>query len=98
MARITEKIKIYIYKHVDTGVLGYFTVALEHCPWFALVGTTETPIDFDESDLVDPHAAQLNKAEQELEAHRAESALKERQLLDKIDSLRALPHLESDHD
>lgn len=98
MARITEKIKIYIYKHANTGVLGYFTVALEHCPWLTPVGTTEALVDFDEADLADPHAAQLIQAEQELETHRAEFALKERQLLDKIDSLRALPHLENGHD
>lgn len=93
MARITEKVKIYIYQDADTGARSYFTVEMEHCSWLAHVGTTEAVIDFDEADLVDPRTAQLNKAEQDLEAHRAEFAVKERQLLDKIESLRALPNL-----
>lgn len=93
MSRITEKVKIHIYQDVDTGARSYYMVELEHCPWLIHVGTTEALIDFDEADLIDPRTAQLNKAEQELEAHRAEFAVKERQLLDKIESLRALPHL-----
>lgn len=93
MTRITEKVKIHIYQHADTGARSYYTVELGHCPWLIHVGTTEALIEFDEADLIDPRAAQLNKAEQELEAHRAEFAVKERQLMDKIESLRALPHL-----
>lgn len=98
MARITEKVKIYIYQDVDTGTRSYHMFEFEHCPWLIHVGTTEALIDFDEADLIDPRAAQLNKAEQDLEAHRAEFAAKERQLLDKIESLRALPHLENSHE
>lgn len=93
MARITEKVKIYIYQHVDTGARSYVMIELECIPWMALVGTTEALIDFDEDDLIDPRTAQLIKAEQNLESHRAEFAVKERQLLDTIESLRALPHL-----
>lgn len=93
MSRITEKVKIYIYRDVHTGALSYFTVYLGHCAWLSLVGTTEALVEFEEDDLVDPRTVQLIKAEQELETHRAESALKERQLLDRVESLRALPHL-----
>lgn len=98
MARIKEKVKIYIYQDVDTGARSYHVFEFEHCPWLVHVGTTEALIEYDEADLIDPRTAQLKKAEQELEAHRAEFAVKERQLLDKIESLRALPHLEADHD
>lgn len=98
MARITEKVKIYIYQDADTGARSYFMVELEHCPWLIHVGTTEALIDFDEASLIDPRTAQLNKAEQELEKARADFAVSERQLLDKIESLRALPHLENSHD
>lgn len=98
MARISEKVKIHIYQDADTGARSYYMVELEHCPWMIRVGTTEALIDFDEASLMDPRDAQLIKAEQDLEAHRAEFAVKERQLLDKIESLRALPHLGVDHD
>lgn len=98
MTRITEKVKIHIYQDVDTGARSYHMFEFEHCPWLVQVGTTEALIDFDEADLIDPRTAQLNKAEQELEAHRAEFAVKERQLLDRVESLRALPHLGDGHD
>lgn len=97
MARITEKVEIYIYQDVDTGARSYYTVELGLCPWLVHVGTTEALIEYDEADLIDPRTAQLIKAEQELESHRAEFAIKERQLLDKIESLRALPHLGEEH-
>lgn len=95
MARITDKVKIYIYQHADTGEHRYFTAELVHCPWLICVGTVDTVIEY-EADFIDPHGAQLKKAEQELETHRAESAAKERWLLDKLESLRALPHLDGD--
>lgn len=96
MARIKDKVKIYIHQHADTGCLEYHVHDLTGtCHWLALVGTVDAVIEYDEADLVDPHAAQLKKVEQELEAHRTESAVKERQLLDKIESLRAFPHLEN---
>lgn len=97
MARITEKVKIHIHLDSDTGKY----VLLMHeasLPWLTLVGTTEALIDFDEASLMDPRDAHLIKAEQELEKARADFAVKERQLLDKIESLRALPHLGADHD
>lgn len=94
MSRITEKVKIHIYQDVDTGTRSYYMVELEHCPWLIHVGTTEALIDFDEASLMDPRDAQLIKAEQDLESHRAEFAVKERQLLDRVESLRALPHLD----
>lgn len=93
MARITEKVKIYIHQDVDTGARSYDTVEMKSLKWLVQVGTTEALIEYDESDLKDIRAAQLEKAERELEEHRAEFAAKERQLLDKIESLRALPHL-----
>lgn len=92
MSRITEKVKIFIHLDSDTGKY----VLLMHeskLSWLTLVGTTEVLIDFDEAELIDPRTAQLIKAEQELETHRAEFAVKERQLLDRVESLRALPHL-----
>lgn len=92
MARIAEKVKIYIHQDNDNGnyvILGHES----SLPWLTLVGTVDALIEFDESDLKDIRAAQLEKAERELEEHRAEFAAKERQLLDKIESLRALPHL-----
>ena len=99
MARITEKVKIYIHQDINTGELDYHVHDLtDTCHWLTLVGTTVALIDFDEADLVDPRTAQLNKAEQDLEAHRAEFAVKERQLLDRVESLRALPHFGVDHD
>jgi len=92
MARIAEKVKIYIHQDNDDGK--YMLLAHEsNLPWLTLVGTVDALIEFDESDLKDIRAAQLEKAERELEEHRAEFAVKERQLLDKIESLRALPHL-----
>lgn len=95
MARITEKVKIHIYQDVDTGALSCYTSELDHCSWLAHVGTIEALVEFDEADLIDPRTAQLNKAEQELESYRAAFAVTERQMLDKIESLRALPLLES---
>lgn len=98
MARITEKVKIHIYRDADTGKRSYYTIEMDRCPWLIHVGTTEALIEFDEASLIDPRTAQLNKAEQELEAHRAEFAVRERELLDRVESLRALPHLGVDHD
>lgn len=98
MARITEKVKIYIYQDVETGKRSYYTVELNCCPWLVHVGTNEALVDFDEADLIDPRTAQLNQAEQDLEQARADFAVKERQLMDRIESLRALPHLVVDHD
>lgn len=100
MARITEKVKIYIHQGIKTGRHEYYMSDMtDYCGgWLKLVGTVDAVIEYDEADLVDPHATQLKRAERELKAHRAESAAKERQLLDKLESLRALPHLESRHD
>ena len=99
MARIKDKVKIYIHRHADTGCREYYVHDLTGtCHWLTLVGTVDAVIEYDEADLVDPRAAQLNQAERDLKAHRAEFAANERQLLDKIDSLRELPHLGVDHD
>lgn len=100
MARITDKVKIYIHLNINSGHRKYHTHDLtEHCgSWLALVGTVDAVIDFDEASLIDPRTAQLQKAERDLEAHRAEFAVKERQLLDRVESLRALPHLGVDRD
>lgn len=100
MAQITEKVKIYIHQHADTGRREYYMSDMAECcvSWLTLVGTVDAVIEYDEADLIDPSAAQLNKAEQDLEAHRAESAAKERQLLDRVESLRALSRLENSHE
>lgn len=57
MARITEKVKIYIYQDADTGARSYYMVELECCPWLTLVGTAEALIDFDKDSLMDPRTA-----------------------------------------
>lgn len=96
MARIKDKVKIYIHHHADTGCREYHVHDLTSTRrWLTLVGTTEALIEYDEADLADQRTTQLNKAERDLETHRAESAVKERQLLDRVESLRALSHLES---
>src|SRR5690606_619539 len=92
MATIRETVKIYIYRARHDGQVKYFTLPMEHCDWLVLVGVTMTTVEYDEAGLIDPRAAQLAAAEQELEKHRAESHVKEQQLIDQIQSLKALTH------
>jgi len=92
MATIRETVKLYIYRDRHDGQVKYFTLRMEHCDWLVLVGETTTTVEYDDSDLIDPRAAQLAAAEQALEKHRAESHVKEQQLIDRIQSLKALTH------
>ena len=92
MATIKDTVKLYIYRDRHDGRVQYFTLQMEHCDWLVLVGETTTTVEYKESDLLDPRAAQLAAAEQALEQHRAESHVKEQQLLDQIQSLKALKH------
>lgn len=92
MATIRDTVKLYIYRDRHDGRIQYFTLRMEHCDWMVLAGETEVAVEYDEADLIDPRAAQLAAAEQELEKHRAESHVKEQQLIDRIQSLKALTH------
>jgi len=92
MATIRDTVKLYIYRDRHDGRIQYFTLRMEHCDWLVLVGETTTAVEYDEADLADPRAAQLAAAEQALERHRADAHVKEQQLLDRIQSLKALTH------
>src|SRR5690554_3428681 len=92
MATIRDSVKLYIYRDRHDGRIQYFTLRMEHCDWLVLVGETEVAVAYNESDLIDPRAAQLVAAEQALEKHRAEAHVKEQQLIDRIQSLKALAH------
>src|SRR5690606_890869 len=89
MSTIKETVKLYI---VDCyGDRMYFT----HEPASdatLLLGSVDVTVEYDESTLLDPREAALNQAEHALEQHRAESHVKEQQLLDRIQSLKALTH------
>src|SRR5690606_10828061 len=89
---VKDNVKIFIYRNTDSGEVVYSTIQLVGCSWLVLVGETTTTVEYDESDLIGPCTAQLAAAEQALEQHRAESAVKEQQLLDRIQSLKALTH------
>jgi|SRR5690554_5547135 len=92
MATIRDTVKIYIYRNTDSGEVVYSTIQLVGCDWLVLVGETTTTVEYDEADLADPRAAQLAAAEQALERHRADAQVKEQQLIDRIQSLKALTH------
>lgn len=92
MATIRDTVKLYIYRDRHDGRIQYFTLRMEHCDWMVLAGETEVAVEYNESDLADPRAAQLAAAEQALQKHRAEAHVKEQQLIDRIHSLKALTH------
>ena len=92
MATIRDTVKIYIHRNTDTGEVVHSTVQLSGCSWLVLVGETAATVEYDEADLADPRAAQLAAAEQALELHRADAQAKEQQLIDRIQSLKALAH------
>jgi len=92
MSNIKDTVKLYIYRDRHDGQVKYFTLPMEHCDWLTLVGETTTTVEYSESDLIDPRAAQLAAAELALERHLAESHVKEQQLIDRIQSLKALTH------
>src|SRR5690554_583369 len=92
MATIRDAVKLYIYRDRHDGRIQYFTLRMEHCDWLVLVGETMTTVEYNESDLIDPCTAQLAAAEQALERHRADAQVKEQQLIDRVQSLKALTH------
>lgn len=92
MATIKDTVKLHIYRNTDSGEVVYSTVHLAGCDWLVLVGETTTAVEYNESDLIDPRAAQLTAAEQALEKHRADAQVKEQQLIDRLQSLKALTH------
>lgn len=92
MAIVREKVKLYI---IDGFTGRFFSTsnAAKDCPdVFSCLGEIEVPVEYDEDDLIDPRVAALNAAEAALQLHRAESHKKEQKLLDRIQSLRALPN------
>ena len=93
MAQVSEKIKVYIVE----GPAGRFhtTTDMSGSPeFYTILGFVTLDIEYDEADLTDPNAAKLAQAEAELEKARAEFSQKEQALIDRIQSLRALPHLD----
>lgn len=94
MATIRDTVKLYILEDVSTGGRFYSTHDLAST-WpgdYINLGTVHANVEYNESDLIDPHTAQLAAAEQALEKHRADAHFKEQQLLDRIQSLKALTH------
>lgn len=92
MATIRDTVKLYIYRDRHDGRIQYFTLRMEHCDWLTLVGETEVAVEYDDSMLLDPREAELKQAEDALQKHRADAQVKEQQLLDRIQSLKALTH------
>lgn len=96
MALIQKTIKIYILENA-VGDISYDTFKPSpDSDWFICHGETETVIEYDDSILLDSRAAQLANAEAQLETLRAEFSVKEKAAIEKIQSLRALPHLGGD--
>lgn len=92
MATIRDTVKLYIYRDRHDGRIQYFTLRMEHCDWMVLAGETEVAVEYDDSMLIDPREAELKQAEEALQKHRADAQVKEQQLLDRIQSLKALTH------
>lgn len=94
MAQVSEQIKVYIVE--GFGGRYYWTHdPSESSPeYYTCLGSVEVLVEYDEEDLIDPNAAKLAQAEAALEKARADFAQKEQALTDRVQSLRALPHLE----
>lgn len=92
MAIIKETVKLYIIEGFTGRSFSTSNLAKDCPSVFSCLGEIEVPVEYDEDDLIDPRIAALNAAEAALQRHRAESHKKERQLLDRIESLRALPN------
>lgn len=92
MATIRDTVKLYIYRDRHDGRIQYFTLRMEHCDWLVLVGETEVAVEYDDSMLIDPRESELKQAEEALQKHRADAQVKEQQLIDRIQSLKALTH------
>ena len=94
MATIRDTVKLYILEDASIGGRFYSThdLAGTFPGSYINLGIVHAHVEYNESDLVDPRVAQLAAAEQALEKHRAESHVKEQQLIDRIQSLKALAH------
>ena len=94
MATIRDTVKLYILEDAHVGGRFYSThdLAGTFPGDYINFGTVHAHVEYNDSDLIDPRAAQLAAAEQALEKHRAESHVKEQQLIDRIQSLKALAH------
>src|SRR5690606_38607880 len=92
MATIRDTVKLYIYRDRHDGRIQYFTLRMEHCDWLTLVGETTATVEYDDSMLIDPRQAELKQAEDALQNARAEFSVTEQQLIDRIQSLKALTH------
>lgn len=93
MALISEKVKIYI---IDSIVgRSYWTQDLSKASpdFFTTLGSVEVMVQYDESALANPANAKLAQAEAALDKARSEFAAKEQAMLDRIQSLRALPYM-----
>ena len=94
MAQVSEKIKIYIIEGFGSRFHWTHDPAESSPEYYTCLGSVEVLLEYDEADLLDPNAAKLAQAESALEQARAEFAQKEQALIDRVQSLRALPHLE----
>ena len=93
MSRISEKIKVYITDSV-AGRHHWTHNAAETSPeFYTLRGVVEVLVEYEESDLVDPSEAAIAQAEAALEVARKDFRKKEQELMERIQSLRALPHI-----
>lgn len=93
MSRISEKIKIYITDSPAGRIYWTHNVAETSPEFYTLRGVIEVLVEYEESDLVDPSEAAIAQAEAALEVARKEFHMKEHELLERIQSLRALPHI-----
>lgn len=92
MARISEKVKIYVHQESDSDRIAYFTHR-SNTEWWVFLGEVEATVDYEESELKNPKEAQLEQAEAALDKARSEFAAQEHKLLERIQSLRALPYI-----
>lgn len=92
MAIIKQDVKLYILEWFGDRSLSMYDFS-ESDSRYTCLGSVIVPVEYDEDDLIDPAAAQLAAAEAQLETLRAEFSVKEQAAIEKIQSLRALPHL-----
>lgn len=95
MAIIKQDVKLYILEWFGDRSLSMYDFS-ENDSLYSCLGSVTVPVEYDEDDLIDPAAAKLAAAEAQLEAHRAESHAKEKILVDRVNSIKALPHLGGD--
>lgn len=93
MAIVREKVKLYVVQDLcDEKITLLQWPPSEHCSWAVVVGETEAEAEYDTENLIDPRVAELAQAEEALQSCRAKFATEEKKLLDRIQSLRALPN------